>query len=401
MLQEPSLAPHLRAGSCSRGWRALLGCCLLLACLPRGELAEYSSGMDEGGAGGGPAQPGAAGGSQGGTAGGGPGGAAGGGAGGAAAPGSEDAGTTPASDAAPPADAGDSEGAAASPRVLSTVPASGASGVTRGTSLAIAFDVPMDRASVEAAIDFGNLGQGTPAFRWDASGRLLNIELDAPLAYATGSDPQQVEARRYEYRIGSAARDLEGNGLTDTRVSFTTLRELTVQLSAEADSARTGNWRSDGVYGTDSCAPAGTSMCIGDSSFGPNASYRGFTSFDLSSLPAAAVELSGATFRLQIGSLLGAPSAGLGPLLLERAWFAAIGPESFAATGAELGSAAAVQVGTLLSADVLAAVRSDWRDLGATQFRLRFQSPSDGDGVTDLVFCSRASASLSVTYLLP
>jgi hypothetical protein len=281
------------------------------------------------------------------------------------------------------------------------VPADGAAGVTRDATLSIAFDVPMDRGSVEDAFLLDDLGDVAPEFRWDAAGMLLNVVLNAPLAYATGSDPAQVAARRYSYRLGSGARDVDGNPLQETVVSFTTLRELSVQLSAQTGSTRTGNWRSDGIYGTDGCAEAGNQMCLGDSSFGPNASYRGFASFDLSRLPAGTVELTEARFGLQILSQLGAPSAGLGALLLEHVSYTAIGPDAFLAVSeGQLGSVASVQAGGL-SLDVLSAARSDWLGARPSQYRLRFANATDADGATDLVFCSRGSASLSLTYLLP
>jgi hypothetical protein len=185
-------------------------------------------------------------------------------------------------------------------------------------------------------------------------------------------------------------------------VSFTTLREISARVSAQPEASLTGNWRSDGIYGTDSCAQAGANLCIGDSSFGPNSSYRGFASFDLSALPTALVEISQATFQLQVTSLLGEPSAGLGPLLLERVRYSAIGPEAFlAAAEAQLGNVTLLQPGTTPSVDVLSAVRADFLGAVPSRYRLRFQSPSDADASTDLMFSSRASVSLNVSYLLP
>lgn len=315
-----------------------------------------------------------------------------------------DASSTSEADAGalPPASDSSASGVPSSPRVLGTVPANGATGVTRDTTLSIAFDVPMDRASVEAAFGFDGLAGGSTEFRWDTAGMLLNIVLDEPLAYATGNDPAQVAALRYAYHLSSAARDVGGNPLPETRVGFTTLRELSVSVSAEPDSALTGNWRSDGVYGTDSCGPAGASMCIGDSSFGPNASYRGFASFALSALPPGVVALQRAVFGLQVSSLLGAPSAGLGQLVLEHVPYTAIGPDAFAAASqARLASVGVLQAGSTLSLDVLPAVRGDWLGQQPSRYRLRFESASDADGATDLMFASRASATLSLTYLLP
>jgi hypothetical protein len=287
-------------------------------------------------------------------------------------------------------------------RISSSVPADGATGVRRDTSLSIAFSEPMDRASVEAAFASDSLPTAAPEFHWDSEGRLLNIVLGAPLSYATGDDPAQLAALRYEYRISSVARDLAGHSLPETRVSFSTLREIQVALSALPDSALTGNWRSDGIYGTDSCAQAGTQLCVGDSSFGPNASYRGFVSFDLSALAAARVELSGAVLGIQVASILGNPFGSLGQLVLEPAAFAAIGPDAFqAARQAALGGVTSVVLGNVLNLDVLAAARADLTGGGRSQYRWLFQSASDGDASTDLLFFNRASATLQLSYLVP
>lgn len=379
-----------------------IACCAAFACAPLGSLDEYSSGSSVGRAGASEQSSSA---SDAGA------GAAGGSsipsdptASGAGSPASfADASTppAPAGGSLPPSDA-PSPGDTSSPRVVSSVPADGASGVRRDTSLAIAFDEPMDRASVEAAFHSDSLPARAPEFRWDAAGMLLNVVLDAPLSYAAGGDPNQVAAIGYDYLIGSAARDLAGNSLPETRISFTTLREISVRVGAQADATLTGNWRSDGVYGTDSCALTGSNMCIGDSSFGPDASYRGFASFDLSALPAALAEISQAKLELQVGSILGSPFAGLGPLALEHVQFAAIGPEAFLAPAlTQLGSVTTSQIGTTLSLDVSSAVRADLAGEARSQYRLRFSKQSDADGSTDLLFSSRASASLSVSYLIP
>jgi hypothetical protein len=61
----------------------------------------------------------------------------------------------------------------------------------------------------------------------------------------------------------------------------TTLRALTQTLVAIQDRSLTGNYRSDDVYGNNSCEepdPAFTT-CIGDSS-NANSAYRGFVTFD-------------------------------------------------------------------------------------------------------------------------
>jgi hypothetical protein len=288
------------------------------------------------------------------------------------------------------------------PRVASSIPADGARGIRRDTSLSIAFSAPMDRASVEAAFSSDTLPATALDFRWDSAGTLLDIALAEPLSYAAGGDASQVTALRYEYRLRSTAHDLEGNPLPDTRVAFWTLREISVALGAETDPALTGNWRSDGIYGTDSCAPSGNSMCLGDSSFGPNTSYRGFASFDLSSLPGELLEVSEAQLELQVMSILGDPFGGLGQLEFEHVRFNSIGPDAFSAAElAALGGVASAASGTSPRQSALDAVRSDLASAAPSQYRFRFQNASDGDAATDLLFSSRASVRLRVSYLIP
>jgi hypothetical protein len=260
----------------------------------------------------------------------------------------------------------------------------------------------MDRASVEAAFSSESLPATALEFRWDSAGTLLNIVLGEPLSYATGSDPNQVAALRYDYRLSSDAHDRQGRPLPETRVAFWTLREISISSSAQTDPALTGNWRSDGIYGTDSCAQSGDSMCLGDSSFGPNASYRGFASFDLSALPSSLREVSQAQLELQASSILGTPFAGLGQLVFEHVRFAAIGPDAFSAPAlAQLGAVASAAIGSTLRQSALDAARSDLANGVLSQYRFRFQSATDADAATDLVFSSRASVRLRLTYLVP
>ncbi len=312
-----------------------------------------------------------------------------------------DSGALPDPDEEPPVAGDATPGDTASPSVASSVPANGATGVRRETSLSVAFSEPMDRASVEAAFELDAAPDLAAEFHWDSGGRLLNIVLAAPLSYATGADANQVTATEYAFRFTSAARDLAGNALVETDISFATLREIQFSVSAEADPALTGNWRSDGVYGTDSCAQAGANICVGDSSFGPNAAYRGFFSFNLGLLPASLVELAQAEVGVPLGSILGGPFAGLGPLSLEHVGFTGIGPDAFAASAqSSLGGVATALGGDTLRFDALAAARADLTDGGLSQYRLGFAAASDADGATDLLFFSRGAV-LRGSYLIP
>ena len=378
----------------------LVGCCAALCCAPLGDLDGYSRGRAQ------VQDPGTQGlisGSAGAPA---------------SAPGADpspaltDAGP-PGSEVASFADAApggassnptsaDAAPADSEPRVSSTIPADGATGVRRDTSLSIAFTEPMDRASVEAAFLSDTLPASALEFRWDSAGTLLNVVLGQPLSYATGGDPNQLAALRYDYRLSSDAHDLRGTPLPDTRVTFWTLREISVALSAQPDPDLTGNWRSDGIYGTDACAQAGDSMCLGDSSFGPNAIYRGFASFDLSALPSSLLEVSQAQLELPVNSILGTPFSGLGQLTFEHLRFTAIGPDAFNAPAqSSIGSASSALIGGTLRQNALDAVRSDLASAVLSQYRFHFQNASDGDAATDLLFSSRPGARLRVTYLIP
>lgn len=289
------------------------------------------------------------------------------------------------------------------PRVASALPADGATGVRRETSITLVFSEPMDKASVEAAFASESLPDGPHSFYWDEAGTLLEVVLAEPLSHAVGTDPSQVSALRYEYRLTSEARDLAGNALPETSVSFSTSREIHARASAQTDFALTGNWRSDGVYGTDSCGESGGSMCVGDSSFGPNASYRGFVSFAVGALAEPEIDVIEARLQIQVVSAIGSPFGSLGALALEHTSFASIGPDAFQTPAlAPSGTASGATASGTLSFDVLSALRADLESSrGLSQYRFRFQTSSDGDGSTDLLFLQRSSAALDVSYLLP
>lgn len=314
----------------------------------------------------------------------------------------EIADAAPAPSREPPASLDGGISDTSSPVVSGTVPANGATGVVRDITLSIAFSERMNMASVEAGFVSETLPVSSLTFRWDGAGTLLNVALGEPLAYAEGADPTQVAPLVYDFGLSALAQDLAGNPLQESRVTFSTLRQIRITPNALAEPALTGNWRSDGIYGTDGCAELGNSMCVGDSVFGPNASYRGFVSFDVSALVPPAAEIVRAELEIEVEGLLGDPFGSLGELQLEHVSFDAIGPGAFGVSALEtLGSVGAAAAGGLLRLDVLTALRADVEAGALSQYRFRFRTPSDGDGATDLLLLRRSSARLSVSYLVP
>ncbi|MGE5553694.1 MAG: Ig-like domain-containing protein [Betaproteobacteria bacterium] len=95
------------------------------------------------------------------------------------------------------------------PVVLSTTPASGATGVYLDSALVLRFSEPMDRASVEAALR----AEPAVSFKFTWSGNNL---IAAP-------DPAWSANRPYQVTLGTGARDVTGNQLAaPVTVTFVT-----------------------------------------------------------------------------------------------------------------------------------------------------------------------------------
>ncbi|MEO8184487.1 MAG: Ig-like domain-containing protein [Deltaproteobacteria bacterium] len=288
------------------------------------------------------------------------------------------------------------------PSIVNVTPANGATGVAADAAITLTFSKPMNTAAVEAAYSSSSLPAGAVSFSWSAGDTVLEITPNQLLTRATGTDPASTVASRYSFEISDAARDLEGNVLPRLSTSFTTLREIQATLSALSNRTLTGNWRSDNVFGTNDCAQNTNVACVGDSSNG-NSTYRGFVTFDLSSLPAAIQDVSAAELRMSIDNILAAPFTTLGTLGVEHVSFDVIDLTAFsaAALGSFIGITDSAAGGDVLRADVLEAARQDVAERERSQYRLRFTVNSDNDGNADMVELNCSSERLVLTYLLP
>jgi len=287
--------------------------------------------------------------------------------------------------------------------VASLLPPDGASGVASDARIVITFEESMDVGSVEAAFRSEQLSADQLTFTWSTDARVLTLTPAAPLSQASGTDPERVVAQRYAYAFVAGARTASGASVAPFEASFTTQREITTTLAPVPDNSLTGNFRSDGLYGSFTCAETGNQICIGDGSVAANAFYRALLSFDLGVIPAAAQTLSRARLQLAVVAVAGQPFATLGAIELEHVEFAAIGVGAFdVAPLAALGVlATAAAAGENLGSDVLDAVQDDLLDDGLSQFRLRFQVGTDSDDTPDFVTLARNAPRLSVTYLVP
>jgi hypothetical protein len=375
--------------------------CLELACVPRNDLTSYSTSalgepdapalgtaatsVPQGPQGGGGADPGAtgqvapSGGSSGGSL--------------SDEPDIDDADATPGGDITPDGD---------TPRgsIVRSVPSDGALGVPADAQLLIDFGRSMDTATVPNAFQTDDILMAGAVFAWSEADSVVQITLPQPLELASGADPRQVPAACYSYRVSDAALDASGQPIEPGSVTFCTSRRINQSLSPVLDRDTSGNFRSDGNYGDGTCARVANAICVGDSGFIANAEYRGFATFDSSSLPAS-FEVLAAELRVDITATVGNPLAELGDLLIEQVRFAVIGPDPFANTEAVTVSHLLPVSGaaSTLSAGVEAAMRAPGD--GRTQFRLRFAAGTDQDGVSDHIVASPDTLELQVDYLTP
>jgi Bacterial Ig-like domain len=289
------------------------------------------------------------------------------------------------------------------PAVVSVSPSNGASGVAADAIITVTFSEPMSTSSAQAAYTSSDLPASAVSFSWSAGNTVLRIAPLQPLTRATGSSAATTTAQRYAFEIGTTAVDLDGDALPRFSSSFSTLRELTQTLAAQQDRNLTGNWRSDNVYGDNSCQFAdSTTTCIGDSS-NANSSYRGFVSFDLSSLPTTLTELTAAQLGMSVDDNRFTPFPDLGNLVAEPVSFASISLDAFssAALGPAISVSSSAAVGARLSADVRSAVQADLAARSRSQFRLRFSTDTDSDDTGDLVQVLSTTEQLTVSYLIP
>jgi Bacterial Ig-like domain len=291
----------------------------------------------------------------------------------------------------------------AGPRIVSVSPADGARGVSNDVHIVITFSVPMNQARTEAAYQSEGVPSSGVSFSWNDAGTVLTITPDDPLDYPTGTDPDTVELRPINYFLSASAQDLDGQHLAaPAEFSFALLRQINVSLSAQQNRDLTGSWRSNDTYGLGDCARNQDTVCIGDSGTG-GIQYKGFISFDLSSLPTSMAQLSSARLNFQITQRPGNPFNGLGAFFLDHAAFEAIGPQAFQADPlAALGTIATNgNAGAVLQVDVRTALRADVGTRSRAQFRLAFEEVTNNNGIADTLISSWDTQRIDVSYLIP
>jgi hypothetical protein len=272
-------------------------------------------------------------------------------------------------------------------------------GVLSDAVVTLTFSEAMDTRSVEQAYSSYDLPASAVSFRWSDGDTVLHITPNEPLTRATGASAATTFATLYAFELGSSALDQDGSPLPAFSSGFSVVREITQTLDPILDRGLTGNYREDDSYGTGECEEQDTAVCVGDSSSG-NSAYRGFLSFDLSAIPSAALDATAASLSLLITSEVGGPFTTLGSLGVERVSFDSIGLTVFSAS--PLGALEPVtNQDDELSADVLAAVRTDFPGRARSQFRVRFSTASDLDGSADFIASEWTTVELQITYLIP
>lgn len=292
------------------------------------------------------------------------------------------------------------------PTIVSIAPNNGDIGVAKDATIRIEFSEPMNRQAAELAYQSTDMPSVT--FAWSNTDTHLEIDPVGDLDYTkTG--------KLYSFKIRNTATDVAGNALTAFTSSFTTFRELTRTI--ESSPTLDGDIRSDGVVNNSNCP----TICVGDSGAVDNAQYKGFVSFELSSLETEGLSvpdrITSATLRVFQNEIVGFPytdllQANKHLLAAHVDYGALLNANDFNAPILhDLGDLSTdTSIGYKENAHALEAVRDDWTNRTArknrSQFMLYFPKATDGDGVADVAhFNSSADAShhpeLEVKFLVP
>jgi hypothetical protein len=284
--------------------------------------------------------------------------------------------------------------------IVSSVPADGALGVLPDVVLVLDFGRAMDVTTVPRAIASDDIPFGGAAFAWNADESVVRITLAEPLPVAGGSEPAELgPAICYSYRVSDAALDASGQAIVAANVRFCTARRITQTLVPLSDPSLTGNFRSDGSYGDGACASGANAVCVGDSGFAANSTYRGFYTFDLKAVPDAIIALD-AELRIERASINGTPFDDLGALLVEQSHFTRIDAAAFRETSA----IAPVVMQQLRDGDptLFGDVKPTLSGLESerVQLRLRFAGDSDRDGASDHIVAPFNGVTIRLNYLV-
>jgi hypothetical protein len=294
------------------------------------------------------------------------------------------------------------------PAVLSVGPGDGAIGVARDAAITVTFSEPMDKAAAQTAFAITYPpGFNSGVFDWNAAGTEMTFNPDADFAYGTD----------VVWRVSTAAKDRAGNTLgTDATGTFRSIRQNTITLDFDVRTSGSASapdyWRNTGGYNLES---------VGD--WSGDTQYRLMLGFKLDALPEELTRITSSKLKWYVTGQRGTPFTVLGRLLLEQVYIG----EAIAFSDAEstnpdakaqyespalsppiiVPSNAITSMGTF---DVTSFVTLDWTERGSrnakrSQFRLRFEVPSDNDGLNDNIYSdveqTTKLAELDITYEYP
>lgn len=289
----------------------------------------------------------------------------------------------------------DPTGDVEAPTVVSTTPTAAQSSLGADTKIQITFSEPMDPGTVVNAYHSVELPLDKVSTQWNADQTVLTISPDQPLeyGYGTGDDPTTADRKTYSISIGATATDLAGNPLVPLDLSFSTKVRMHSMAFLEAPLSRS-------TLGGTALAET-VNLMAGDSVLG-NAPYRGYASFDLGAVHASAVIESASFSALQL-PMEGTPYAQFGALQVYHLSFSSMTdintvlplslPGAFSEDGTE--EMKTIDVTNQVIDDLLH--RAERGNL--TQYRLVFDTLTDGDNTYDRVTFDRDTFVMNLVYV--
>ena len=173
------------------------------------------------------------------------------------------------------------------PTLLSQSPLPGATGVSKDSSIVLTFSEAMNKTQTQSAYASSSVGvrPNEVSLAWNPNATVLTIKPNAPLNYASGTDPNTTAALEYVFSLATGASDLAGNPLAPIAANFKTLRQITARVP--------GDPIQDGSVDGTTLSNNSTDMTITTSS-------RGFLGFNLGSLPSTlqATSINAAKLRI-------------------------------------------------------------------------------------------------------
>lgn len=285
------------------------------------------------------------------------------------------------------------------PYLVSSTPEHGAAGVAADATITLVFSEPMDQGRFELALATAPLDEAALSLTWNAAGDTVTIRPDQPLELAEGQGLNpDAPLILHTILVGTAAQDRAGNPLEEgVEVSFTTLRRMTATFGLD-------DFRSRLIGSNDMIADEGTNFLLGD---GVDGLYtRGVLTFDIGLIPLTTVEIEQASFSARQMGAVGMPYQKFGALTVEHVVFDEVTLDVFDQLGeASMGNLSEDAEAESKSIDVTTAVQDDWENTnardGRSQYRLAFETDTDGDDQADYVGFMYDTFEMTVVYLAP